>query len=175
MGVVFGFKFRTPNDGAKTAPLAEFLGCMEFNDSSAASNATDTVDVEFASIAGVVAYGVIKLVLAGGLGAVTIRKLKQQVSATALVRDLSIIWVTYTSRRYTAFYTGFRCMLQLYMDLSSSRLACRDIQRIQRIQPIQLYSYTRYTAYSTIQPPSGSMDAAWTRHSSQHHGRGLNA
>ena len=40
-------------------------------------------------------------------------------------------------------------MLQLYMDLASSRLACRDIQRI------QLYSYTRYTAYSTIQPPSG--------------------
>ena len=38
------------------------------------------------------------------------------------------IWVTYTSRRYTAFYTGFRCMLQLYMDLASSRLACRDIQ-----------------------------------------------
>ena len=65
------------------------------------------------------------------------------------------IWVTYTSRRYTAFYTGFRCMLQLYIDLASSRLACRDIQRIQRIQPIQLYSYTRYTAYSTIQPPSG--------------------
>ena len=65
------------------------------------------------------------------------------------------IWVTYTSRRYTAFYTGFRCMLQLYMDLASSRLACRDIQRIQRIQRIQLYSYTRYTAYSTIQPPSG--------------------
>ena len=65
-------------------------------------------------------------------------------------------WVTYTSRRYTAFYTGFRCMLQLYIDLSSSRLACRDIQRIQRIQRIQLYSYTRYTAYSTIQPPSGS-------------------
>ena len=46
-------------------------------------------------------------------------------------------------------------MLQLYIDLASSRLACRDIQRIQRIQPIQLYSYTRYTAYSTIQPPSG--------------------
>ena len=65
------------------------------------------------------------------------------------------IWVTYTSRRYTAFYTGFRCMLQLYIDLSSSRLACRDIQRIQRIQRIQLYSYTRYTAYSTIQRPSG--------------------
>lgn len=63
---------------------------MEFS-SGAASNATDTVNVEFASVAGVVAYGVIKLVLAGGLGAVTIRKLKQQVSATALVRDLSII------------------------------------------------------------------------------------
>ena len=47
-------------------------------------------------------------------------------------------------------------MLQLYIDLSSSRLACRDIQRIQRIQRIQLYSYTRYTAYSPIQPPSGS-------------------
>ena len=45
-------------------------------------------------------------------------------------------------------------MLQLYIDLSSSRLACREIQRIQRIQRIQLYSYTRYTAYSTIQPPS---------------------
>ena len=45
-------------------------------------------------------------------------------------------------------------MLQLYMHLASSRLACRDIQRIQRIQPIQLYSYTRYTAYSTIQRPS---------------------
>ena len=42
-------------------------------------------------------------------------------------------------------------MLQLYMHLASSRLACRDIQRI---QPIQLYSDTRYTAYSTIQPPS---------------------
>ena len=69
------------------------------------------------------------------------------------------IWVTYTSRRYTAFYTGFCCMLQLYMDLASSRLACRDIQRIQRIQRIQLYSYTRYTAYSTIQPPSAS--ARW--------------
>ena len=39
-------------------------------------------------------------------------------------------------------------MLQLYMDLASSRLACRDIQRI------QLYSYTRHTAYSTIHPPS---------------------
>ena len=38
---------------------------------------------------------------------------------------------------------------------ASSRLACRDIQRIQPIQRIQLYSYTRYTAYSTIQPPSG--------------------
>ena len=46
-------------------------------------------------------------------------------------------------------------MLQLYMHLASSRLACRDIQRIQRIQRIQLYSYTRYTAYSTIQRPSG--------------------
>ena len=45
-------------------------------------------------------------------------------------------------------------MLQLYIDLASSRLACRDIQRIQRIQRIQLYSYTRYTAYSPIQPPS---------------------
>ena len=50
------------------------------------------------------------------------------------------IWVTYTSRRYTAFYTGFRCMLRLYMHQSSSRLACRDIQRIQRIQRIQLYT-----------------------------------
>ena len=47
-------------------------------------------------------------------------------------------------------------MLQLYMHLASSRLACRDIQRIQPIQPIQLYSYTRYTAYSTIQRPSDS-------------------
>ena len=46
-------------------------------------------------------------------------------------------------------------MLRLYMHQASSRLACRDIQRIQRIQRIQLYSYTRYTAYSTIQPPSG--------------------
>ena len=43
-------------------------------------------------------------------------------------------------------------MLQLYMDLASSRLARHAIQPIQRIQ---LYSYTRYTAYSTIQPPSG--------------------
>ena len=66
------------------------------------------------------------------------------------------IWVTYTSRRHTAFYTGFRCMLKLYILHASSRLACRDIQRIQRIQRIQLYSYTRYTAYSTIQPPSDS-------------------
>ena len=47
-------------------------------------------------------------------------------------------------------------MLQLYIDLSSSRLACRDIQRIQRIQRIQLYSYTRYTAYSPVQPPSAT-------------------
>ena len=46
-------------------------------------------------------------------------------------------------------------MLRLYMHQASSRLACRDIQRIQRIQRIQLYSYTRYTAYSTIQRPSG--------------------
>ena len=46
-------------------------------------------------------------------------------------------------------------MLKLYILHASSRLACRDIQRIQRIQRIQLYSYTRYTAYSTIQPPSG--------------------
>ena len=46
------------------------------------------------------------------------------------------IWVTYTSRRYTAFYTGFRCMLQLYIDLALSRLARHAIQ------PIQLYSYT---------------------------------
>ena len=47
-------------------------------------------------------------------------------------------------------------MLQLYMDLASSRLACRDIQRIQLYSytAIQLYSYTRYTAYSTIQRPS---------------------
>ena len=45
-------------------------------------------------------------------------------------------------------------MLKLYILHASSRLACRDIQRIQRIQRIQLYSYTRYTAYSTIQPPS---------------------
>ena len=45
-------------------------------------------------------------------------------------------------------------MLQLYILHASSRLACRDIQRIQRIQRIQLYSYTRYTAYSPIQPPS---------------------
>ena len=55
------------------------------------------------------------------------------------------IWVTYTSRRYTAFYTGFRCMLQLYIDLALSRLARHAIQ------PIQLYSYTAiqlYTLYS---------------------------
>ena len=45
-------------------------------------------------------------------------------------------------------------MLKLYILHASSRLACRDIQRIQRIQRIQLYSYTRYTAYSTIQHPS---------------------
>ena len=45
-------------------------------------------------------------------------------------------------------------MLNVYIIHASSRLACRDIQRIQRIQRIQLYSYTRYTAYSTIQPPS---------------------
>ena len=51
-------------------------------------------------------------------------------------------------------------MLQLYMDLASSRLACRDIQRIQPIQPIQLYSYTQNTAYSTIQPPSAASSAA---------------
>ena len=74
------------------------------------------------------------------------------------------IWVTYTSRRYTAFYTGFRCMLKLYILHASSRLACRDIQRIQRIQRIQLYSYTRYTrytAYSPIQPPSVLHRLAW--------------
>ena len=65
------------------------------------------------------------------------------------------IWVTYTSRRYTAFYTGFCCMLKLYILHASSRLARHAIQPIQRIQRIQLYSYTRYTAYSTIQPPSG--------------------
>ena len=64
------------------------------------------------------------------------------------------IWVTYTSRRYTAFYTGFRCMLQLYIDLALSRLARHAIQ------PIQLYSYTRYTAYSTIQPPSAYFTVA---------------
>ena len=51
-------------------------------------------------------------------------------------------------------------MLRLYMHQASSRLACRDIQRIQRIQRIQLYSYTRYTAYSTIQPPSAARAAA---------------
>ena len=48
-------------------------------------------------------------------------------------------------------------MLNVYIIHASSRLACRDIQRIQRIQRIQLYSYTRYTAYSTIQPPSASV------------------
>ena len=53
-------------------------------------------------------------------------------------------------------------MLQLYIDLASSRLACRDIQRIQRIQPIQLYSYTLYTAYSTIHPPSARASGART-------------
>ena len=47
-------------------------------------------------------------------------------------------------------------MLNVYIIHASSRLACRDIQRIQRIQRIQLYSYTRYTAYSTIQRPSGA-------------------
>ena len=50
------------------------------------------------------------------------------------------------------------CMLQLYIDLSSSRLARHAIQPIQPIQPIQLYSYTRYTAYSTIHPPSGRVE-----------------
>ena len=33
-------------------------------------------------------------------------------------------------------------MLNVYIIHASSRLACRDIQRIQRIQRIQLYSYT---------------------------------
>ena len=40
-------------------------------------------------------------------------------------------------------------MLQLYIDLALSRLACRDIQPIQPIQPIQLYtlySIQHYTA-----------------------------
>ena len=41
-------------------------------------------------------------------------------------------------------------MLQLYMDLASSRLARQAIQRIQRIQ------CTRYTAHSTKHPPSGN-------------------
>ena len=55
------------------------------------------------------------------------------------------------------------CMLQLYMDLSSSRLARHAIQPI---QPIQLYSYTRYTAYSTIQRPSDTPQACPPRHPS---------
>ena len=51
-------------------------------------------------------------------------------------------------------------MLQLYMDLPSSRLACRDIQRI------QLYSYTaihaiQHTAlYSLPQDELARLDGA---------------
>ena len=39
-------------------------------------------------------------------------------------------------------------MLQLYMDLASSRLACRDVQRVQRIQLYSYYSYTAITVYT---------------------------
>ena len=60
--------------------------------------------------------------------------------------------MTYTSRRYTAFYTGFRCMLQLYID----RLVTARPSRYTAYTAIQLYSYTRYTAYSTIQRPSAA-------------------
>ena len=73
------------------------------------------------------------------------------------------IWVTYTSRRYTAFYTGFRCMLQLYIDLASSRLACRDIQ------PIQLYSYTaihaiQHTALYSVPQETARSPLAFSPH-----------
>ena len=53
-------------------------------------------------------------------------------------------------------------MLQLYMDLASSRLACRDIQ------PIQLNSYTaihaiQHTAlYSVPQPNGGRLHLNFT-------------
>ena len=73
------------------------------------------------------------------------------------------IWAIYTSLRHTAFYTGFRCILQLYSTLSSSRPACHAIQHIQRIQRIQLYSYTaihaiQHTAlYSLPQPPGSHL------------------
>ena len=59
-------------------------------------------------------------------------------------------------------------MLQLYMDLASSRLACRDIQRIQRIQPIQLYSYTRYVytlLYRALYSIQNSTSGRRSRHS----------
>ena len=65
------------------------------------------------------------------------------------------IWAVYTSLRHTAKYTGFGCISYVYSPLSSSRLACQDIQRIQHIQHIQPYSHTRHTSYSAIQPPSG--------------------